>query len=409
MNPGARRLGLVCGDIWGSVHLDLARAWRDQGHAVSIFTLSDRAADPRRPLVFTEDGLDFTVVATRRHHPLLWLTDKLLQGYTRQRALHSHAWALGRWLRQAPAPDAVFVEGDYPLGWLASRLPRPPAIPLVIGVHDTLHLDLPVTWPGRRTLPRIRAMKQAAWRAASWVRANSAVTREALLRNGADPARSVVIPLHTLSRYDVLPRPQAALVAARREARAAVLAQHGLPPAARLLVSLCRLSPEKGLDIAAAALAAPLDAAAPLAWLVCGPDRGVRRSLEAQAASLSARLICTGDLDFPAAMRQLLAADLHLAPSRIDTFNYAALEAALCGTPSLLSPRVGIGPWLTAAGAARIAAGDARDWRAALQAWLATPAAPLEETTRETLRARLAPRAIAQALLDECDARAPRS
>ena len=82
-----------------------------------------------------------------------------------------------------------------------------------------------------------------------------------------------------------------------------------------------------------------------------GSYRAVLERLAAETGIAHA-VIFAGNIDPAEVKRYYAAADLHVVPSHIETFNYSAVEAALAGTPNVRTDRVGSGFWLARAGAA---------------------------------------------------------
>jgi glycosyltransferase involved in cell wall biosynthesis len=94
----------------------------------------------------------------------------------------------------------------------------------------------------------------------------------------------------------------------------------------------------------------------------------------AERLGVAHRLLLPGDIESLRVKEYLAAADLHLAPSWVDTFNYGVVEATLAGTPSLMSPGVGAAPWIIDFGAGRLVEDDAAAaWGEAIRAALEFP------------------------------------
>jgi glycosyltransferase involved in cell wall biosynthesis len=168
----------------------------------------------------------------------------------------------------------------------------------------------------------------------------------------------------------------------------AVCKDLGIPAGGELLVTMCRVTWVKRLELAVEALAAALPQR-PQLWLaVCGGDRNLpgprqlcQRTLRAVAERLGVahRLLLPGDVESLRVKEFLAAADLQLAPSWVDTFNYGVVEAALVGTWSLMSTGVGATPWIVDYGAGQRGGVPSRQaWAAAILAALAAP--PTQET-----------------------------
>jgi len=157
----------------------------------------------------------------------------------------------------------------------------------------------------------------------------------------------------------------------RQTARKEVFGRHGLGEGTQLLITMCRLAPVKGLEMAVETLAGLLPTHPRARLMICGGDRVVPGFGSYQAALLKRaqelgiadKVIFPGNLDIHVVKRYLAAADVHLAPSLVDTFNYGVIEAGLAGTPSLVSKGVGAGPWMLDARAGQVVADrNAADW-----------------------------------------------
>jgi glycosyltransferase involved in cell wall biosynthesis len=145
---------------------------------------------------------------------------------------------------------------------------------------------------------------------------------------------------------------------------------------------MCRLAPVKGLELAVETLAGVMNAHPSARLMICGGDRDIpdlgsyQAALQKLATQLGVadRVIFPGNVDIHVVKRYLAAADVHLAPSMVDTFNYAVIEAGLAGTPTLASTAVGAGPWMAEAGAGSVVGDRAvASWTAAANALLALP------------------------------------
>ncbi len=129
------------------------------------------------------------------------------------------------------------------------------------------------------------------------------------------------------------------LVSESEEKRLERRAGWGCPPDARLLLYAHRLAPNKGLDIAIAALP-HLPATTYL--VVVGPD-SVAPAFTAECRSLSARLGVESRVRFmgPAPRREMTdiinTCDVFVLPARRDTFPMSVLQALACGRPTVIT------------------------------------------------------------------------
>lgn len=162
-------------------------------------------------------------------------------------------------------------------------------------------------------------------------------------------------------------------------------------PEGKIVVAVCRLVPQKGLDVAVEAMAG-VDAT--LVVLGEGPER---ERLEAQARELSVRLLLPGRVGDVASV--LRRADVLVHPARWEGFGLALLEAMLAGLP-VVATRVSSIPEIVVDGETGLLVppDDPAALRAALERILANPgelgAAGHERARREFSVARMADRTL---------------
>lgn len=370
------KIGHIATRIWGSVHLDMARALQRLGHRVVVYTEDARAPSARTFTRLAEDGVEIWAIHDIRRNPWTWLPDRIFKALLGRRFFTT--WlALHRYLR-ASRCDIYMVEGDW-IGIFVALSRSVLRFRWIVCVHDHEYLGVLLGYPGEPSNRIREAVKRWVLRRADGVRANSFVTRDVLVRGGIDAARIAVLPLQYAARMPVA----GDLDAYRSDSRAQVLALHGIAPGGDLVVAACRLTPIKGLELALRAFALVLQERPAARLLVCGGDRMVagigsyRTLLERLAAEIGIAhaVTFTGNIAPADVKRYYAAADLHVVPSHIETFNYSAVEAALAGTQSVMTDMVGSGCWLARAGAAVLVAGrDAGHFAAAMLVILEQPA-----------------------------------
>jgi D-inositol-3-phosphate glycosyltransferase len=263
------------------------------------------------------------------------------------------------------------VEGDW-LGVFLALLRSLISFRWIVSVHDPEYSGVRLGYPGEPSSRWREAAKRWVLRSADGVRTNSHVTRDVLVQGGIAPELIEVIPLHCTARMLIDGDIHSFRQAARRE----ILQRHALPLGCELIVAACRLTPIKGLDLAIRAFARVLADRPTARFLICGGDRVLEKSgsyravLErvAQECGVASCLAFAGNVDPAGVKRYYAAADLHVVSSYIETFNYSAVEAALAGTATLMTDRIGAGHWLAKAGAALIVKGHGIDDFAAAMA-----------------------------------------
>lgn len=214
------------------------------------------------------------------------------------------------------APDVV-IGHDYKANILLALATSEPRVAVVHGYTSE-----------DSKIRMFEAIDRRVVRSAEAVVVVSDVLRAELLAAGTPPDRVHEIPNGVNADR---------IADGARAGRQAVRAELGLDDDVPLILSLGRLSPEKGQDTALDAFAA-LDR--PDARLLLVGDGASREALEARCArrDLGGRVVFAGWRDDPWAC--LGAADVFLLPSRSEGLPLALLEAMAAGIPAVAT-RVG--------------------------------------------------------------------
>ena len=138
-------------------------------------------------------------------------------------------------------------------------------------------------------------------------------------------------------------------------ARGEFRAKHDIPAQALLILFLGRLSQKKSPDLLLEAFAElPEKIADRELWLAfAGPDEsGIQARLRelARTRSIERRVIFSGAVFDEQKWAAYRDADVFVLPSQNENFGNAAMEAAACGTPVVLTENCGVAPLLAEAG-----------------------------------------------------------
>jgi glycosyltransferase involved in cell wall biosynthesis len=349
------RIGHIIVDTEHSVHLDMSKAMHKRGHDVKVYAEDPRAACSHRFTMWQEDGVEVYAIHNIKRNPWLYVVDKLFKPLLGRRFFTS-LYALYRYIRSS-ACDIYLVEGDW-MGVFVALIGYFRPIKWIVFMHDHEQLGVLLGYPGEPSNWLRVKVKHWVLRRATGLRANSEVTRDIMVQSGIAAARIKVVRLH----YSARMLAGGDIDAFRAGARTEVNARWAIPASCKLLLCMCRLTPFKGLDLALQACALTIAKGVNARLMICGADRiaaGVgsyRAFLERLAHELGIfeQVIFTDNISTEEVRNYYAAADLHLVPSYVDTFNYSAVEAAMVGTPSIVTPLTGCGPWLAQAGAAWI-------------------------------------------------------
>ena len=253
--------------------------------------------------------------------------------------------------RRIPGAHRV-LRHDYPvtpsvLG--ALRAARPGIV--VVSGWSTFASQAAIAWCRLRRVPYVllvesndqgerpgwrRAVKSAVVpavvRGAAHVLVVGTLARESMLARGADPERIGVFA----DTIDVRAfAAQADVLASRRDE---LRHEAGLGPADVAVLSVARLSPEKGLDTLIRAVAAAGDPRVVLVLAGGGPER---RRLEQLARDVGVRLVLVPHTPWERIAEVYAVADVFALLSTHEPWGVVVNEAAASGLPLVLSDRVG--------------------------------------------------------------------
>ena len=290
--------------------------------------------------------------------------DKLLKAMFGAPRLASVLAVYGHFVRENHDLDLLQVEAPFPEGALVGMVARRAGKPFIVSARG---------WESR-TLPwlRSRAIRWTLQRAAG-VRPNALNMERMLIEEfGVDQGRVRVIRTN-LSREVYLPA-GSDLSAVRAASRVAARERAGLRH--RFLVAaVARFVPSKGLEHLLAALRILRDRNVPVGLVLCG-DGILRERLRDQAAELRLTddVAIIGSVPH-ADIRALLAGvDLLVVPALLDWTPRTAVEAAVVGTPCVLTSAVGCAEWVLQAGAGRVVPpAEPKALADTIQDWLEQP------------------------------------
>jgi glycosyltransferase involved in cell wall biosynthesis len=291
---------------------ELAEFLRGRGHAVEVVTTAPRPPAPRP-------------------YPVRWTSRRWPVG-----PRHVHATALVR--RRARRADVVYSTGMIGRSALGSLLARTPLVlkltsdpayerSLRYRLHTAGLEEFQAVGGARVSV--LRWARDLALRRAARIVCPSASLRDLSLRWGVPPEKVVVLPNPVSPPGDL---------AARDELRE----RHGL--VGPTLVFAGRLTPQKSLDVALAALARSEGVSLLLAG--DGPDRA---ELERRASQLDldGRARFLGPQPRETVFELLRAADAALLSSSWENFPHMVVEALAVGTPVVSTNTGGVAEVVT--------------------------------------------------------------
>lgn len=288
------------------------------------------AAQPGLDLVvlYAAESVQWRTWRVEQRGPSVVLGGRRIPGAARV-FYHDYPVGLGvRTVLRDLAPDVVVVSGWSTFATQAAMLwARARRVPYVLQVESH---DL-----GRRAGWR-RAVKGTVvpWlvRGASSVLVSGTLVRRSMLERGARPDRiglfAITIDVEEYSRRAELLRGDRDRI--RREL--------GVGADDVVVLSVARLSPEKGLDTVLRAVARAGDPRLVVVFVGAGPEEDRLRAL---ARALGVRLVLAGDRPWESVVEAYVAADVFALLSRREPWGVVVNEAAACGLPLVLADQVG--------------------------------------------------------------------
>ncbi len=290
--------------------------------------------------------------------------DKLLKAIFGAPRVASLFGIYARFVRENPDLDLLQVEAPFPEGALVGMVATGARKPFIVSARG---------WESR-ALPWLRSgIIRWTLHHAAGVRPNALNMAQILIEQfGVDRERIRVIPTN-LSREAYLPQ-GSDLKAIRATGRAATRERTKLPH--RVLVAAAsRFVPSKGLEHLLAALRILRNRDVSVGLVLCG-DGILRERLRDRTAELGLTpdVAMTGSVPHAEIRTVLAGVDLLVVPALLDWTPRVAVEAAVVGTPCVLTSMVGCAEWASRAGAGRVVPpADPAALADAIQDWLEDP------------------------------------
>lgn len=329
------------------IHTEVIHCWQRKGVDVEILCFD---AGLRHPNYEVLDGIPVyrlpighflkqkalnRLVAPFFHYPYFF---GMLTAY--RRFLEAHRY------------DFAHVETAFPLGVVASLLPRRLHPPMAVTLPGADVMAEPAYDYGYARYAGVRRLLPMVWRRSALVRADSRSIRRQAIRLGCPDRKAVAIP-YNITDGD-FPPADVPLAAFKAAARAEVLERHNLAPHARIVLSLSRLHPFKGVEFLVKAAPSILAGVPEAVFLIAGPRRQTATFgdyagyLEevAQTLDVTRQVRLIGGLPHDDVRLYLAAADVVVVPSVVEALNRVAVEAAAVSTPSVVTRTTGIGEYM---------------------------------------------------------------
>jgi len=342
--------------ISNEVHEELGLRMRERGHEFVALTLTGRGSDQQRRAGLlrseSQNGVPIYKIVIGGDPRRAKLADAILHYNNFFTVLAGYK----QFLHEYGRPDIMHVEAAYPLGAIAvlgTPTGGPAIIPNLQGA-DVLNYPQVDYGYGRWRLPRMLLRRTFA--RAALVRCNSALTRDLIVQEyGCAPAKAAVV-LRNIGAWSYPPTDQP-LADYKLAARARLEQQFPQLVGKRLILSISRLHPFKGIEYLLDAIArlspgssfsAEAGGVLPM-LMIAGPGRstahfgdyGAYLRAYAERCGIAEQVIFSGEIQYTQSRDYLAAADAVAISSVVDALNKVALEAAAVATPVVLTTTTG--------------------------------------------------------------------
>lgn len=332
-------------DLMGNrIHTEVIHVWQQQGVEVEVACF---AAGQQQPTSEVAEGILVHRLPLNRNLPEKALNRAL--GVVARYPYFAGAYLQYRaFLRRDPRFDLVHMETAYPLGLLAAFVPEAEHPPMAVTLPGADVMAEPAYDYGFARYRQVRRMLPYVWRRAALVRGDSRRIQRLAIQLGCPPSKTVAIP-YNITDGD-FPPPDQPLESFRAGCRATIAARHNLAPDARIVLSLSRLHPFKGIEYLVSAVPEVIQTAPETVFLIAGPRRTTPRFgdygafLEqlAMEHGIADRVQLIGPVAHEDVRMYMAAADAVVVPSVVEALNRVAIEAAAVATPSVVTHTTGI-------------------------------------------------------------------
>ncbi|KAB8141133.1 glycosyltransferase family 4 protein [Chloroflexia bacterium SDU3-3] len=248
--------------------------------------------------------------------------------------------------------DFAHVETAYPVAAAAALLPESLHPPFAVTLPGADVMAEPEFDYGYARFPRVRALLKLVWQKAALARADSRKIQRQAIALGCPPEKAKAIP-YNITDGEFAPD-SAPLPIFKAQSRAALLARHSLPEDAKIVLSLSRLHPFKGVEFLVRAAPELLRDVPNAVFLIAGPNRTTERfgdygAYLGQLASqlgVADRVIQIGLVPHEQVREYYAGSDAVVVPSVSEALNRVAIEAAAVATPSVVTYTTGISEYM---------------------------------------------------------------
>ena len=248
--------------------------------------------------------------------------------------------------------DVAHVETAFPVAAVAALLPSAAHPPFAVTLPGADIMAEPAFDYGYARFPRVRMLLRRVWQRASLLRADSHKIARQAIALGCPAEKVLAIPYNITDGE--FPPADGALAVFKAQARQSLLTKHALAADTRIILSLSRLHPFKGVEFLVRAAPELLAAVPNSVFLIAGPNRttkqfgdyGVYLTKLAEELGVADRVRLIGLVPHADVREYYAGSDAVVVPSVSEALNRVAIEAAAVGTPAVVTRTTGISEYM---------------------------------------------------------------
>ncbi len=324
------------------MHTEVIAHWNSQGHETHVASLSSRE---QTITTYQMDGIHVYHIPTATS-----MLDKIgnrLLGWITGYPYLFGAWRGFRALLKREQYDLLHVETSFPLG-LITLLARPTGTPVAVTLPGADVMAVPAFDYGYARNWFVRQAVRWVVAQADLVRADSRQIAT-LVKTTYDAPASRVIDIPYNITEPTFPPIGTDVATFRRQARHHICNRHGWHADAKLLLSLNRLHPFKGIEYLVEALPLLVSRGIDAHAVIVGGNRSTARfgdygaylRQRAHELGVTERVHMIGAVPHHAVAEYMAACDIAVIPSIAESFSRVVIEATAVGTPPVVTRTTG--------------------------------------------------------------------
>jgi glycosyltransferase involved in cell wall biosynthesis len=324
------------------MHTEVIAHWNSQGHETHVASLSSRE---QSTTTYHMDGIQVYHLPTASN-----IMDKVCNrvlGWMTGYPYLFGAWRSMRALLQREQYDILHIETSFPLGFI-TLLARPTQTPVAVTLPGADVMAVPAFDYGYARNWFVRQAVRWVVQRAELIRADSRQIAT-LVKHAYDAPDARVIDIPYNITEPTYPPAGVDITAFRAQARATICTRHGWQNDAKLILSLNRLHPFKGIEYLVEAIPLLVARGINAHAVIVGGNRSTARfgdygaylQQRARELGVTDRVHLIGGVPHHDVAEYMAGCDVAVIPSIAESFSRVVIEATAVSTPPVVTRTTG--------------------------------------------------------------------